>query len=80
MLISGTGAKDFQMDYKNALGPGCACAMGLGKGKRENDEEEYGMVVGKVMRKNICYSQKLAMMGRYIAVGPVFARNLQNCH
>ena len=45
------------MDYKNVFGPGCACAVGLGEGKRESDEEEYGLVVGKVMRKNIHYSK-----------------------
>ena len=80
VLINGTGAKDFRMDYKNALGSGCASAVGLGEGKRESDEEEYGLVVGKVMRKNICCSQKPAMMGRDIAKGPEFAENLQNYH
>lgn len=62
VLIGGTGAKDFRMDYKNAFGPSCACVVGLGEGKRESDEEKYGLVVGKVMRKNICCSQKPAMM------------------
>ena len=46
----------------------------------ESDEEEYGLVVGKVIRKNICCSQKPAMMGRDTTVGPVFVGNLQNCH
>ena len=68
------------MDYKNAFGSGCACAMGLGEEKRETDEEEYGLVVGKVMRKNIYCSQKPAVMGQNITVGPVFAENLQSCH
>ena len=54
--------------------------MALGEGKRESDKEEYGLVVEKVMRKNICCSQKPAVMGRGTAVGPVFAGNLQNCH
>ena len=80
VLIGGTGAKDFRMDYKNAFGPSFACAVGLGEGKRESDEEEYGLVVGKVMRKNICCSQKSAVMGQDITVRPVFAGNLQNCH
>ena len=80
VLINGTGAKDFQMEYKNAFGSGCDSAVGLGEGKRESDEEEYGLVVGKVMRKNIRCSQKPAMMGRDIAKGPEFAENLQNYH
>ena len=64
------------MDYKNAFGLGCACAVGLGEGKRESDEEEYGRVVGKVMRKNIHCSQKPAVMGRDTVVGSVFTGNL----
>ena len=63
VLISKTGAKDFQMDYKNAFGLGCACVVSLGEGKRKSDEEEYSLVVGKVMRKNICCSQKPVVMG-----------------
>ena len=63
VLISKTGAKDFQMDYKNAFGLGCACVVSLGEGKRKSDEEEYSLVVGKVMRKNICCSQKHVVMG-----------------
>ena len=43
--------------------------MALGEGKRESDKEEYGLVVEKVMRKNICCSQKPAVMGRGTAVG-----------
>ena len=62
VLIGGIRAKDFRMDYKNAFGPGCACVVGLGEGKRESDEEKYGLVVGKVMRKNICCSQKPTVM------------------
>ena len=54
--------------------------MDLGEGKRESDEEEYCLVVRKAIRKNICCSQKLAVMGPDIAVGPMFARNLQNYH
>nr|POF00094.1 hypothetical protein CFP56_15950 [Quercus suber]POF10114.1 hypothetical protein CFP56_77255 [Quercus suber] len=80
VLIGRTGAKDFRMDYKNAFGLGCACVVGLREGKKESDEEEYVLVVGKVMRKNICCSQKPAMMGREIAVELVFTGNLQNCH
>ena len=80
VLINEIGAKDFRMDYKNAFGPGCASVVGLGEGKRESDKEEYGLVVGKVMRKNIRCSQKPAMMGRDIAKGPEFAENLQNYH
>ena len=68
------------MDYKNAFGPSCACVVDLGEGKRESDEEQYGQVVGKVMRKNVRCSQKPAVMGRDTAVGFVFAENLQNCH
>ena len=68
------------MDYKNVFGPGCACAVGLGEGKRESDEEEYDLVLGKVMRKNIYCSQKPAVMGQNITVGPVFAENLQSYH
>ena len=68
------------MDYKNVFGPGCACAVGLGEGKRESDEEEYGLVVGKVMRKNIHYSQKPTVMGRDTAVEPMFVGNKQNYH
>jgi len=62
------------VDYKNAFGLSCAC--GFGRRKRESDEEEYSLVVGKVMRKNICCSQKLAVKGRDTAVGPVFVGNL----
>ena len=80
MLIGKTGAKDFQMDYKNAFGLSCACAMSLGEGKRESDEKEHGLVVGKVKRKNNCCLQKPAVIGRDTAVGPVFTENLQNCH
>ena len=64
------------MDYKNAR----ACVVDLGEGKRESDEEECCLVVRKAIRKNICCSQKLAVMGPDIAVGPMFARNLQNYH
>ena len=57
-----------------------ACVVGLGEGKRESDEEEYGLVVGKVIRKIISCSQKLVVMGQDTATGLVFTRNLQNCH
>ena len=33
VLIGGTGAKDFRMDYKNAFGLGCACVVGLRREK-----------------------------------------------
>nr|POE58049.1 hypothetical protein CFP56_76202 [Quercus suber] len=80
VLIGETRAKDFWMDYKNAFGPSCACAVGLEEGKRESDEEEYDLVVGKVIRKNIRCSQKPVVMGQNTTVGPVFVGNLQNCH
>ena len=57
-----------------------ACVVGLGEGKRESDEEEYGLVVGKVIRKIISCLQKLVVMGQDTAMGLVFTRNLQNCH